>query len=290
MIRFDTNKLKAAIDEWSMDLPEEDIRVQVPQNSKKKREHLGLSNLGNDCVRAVFYDWRKISDKKFPPRLYRLFQRGHREEFFFMHMLRGVGLKIYEHDPKTGKQFKVSDFEGHLQGSMDGIARDRKLLFINKDVPFKTEYKTYNDKRFNILIKEGVKEADPKYYGQIQGYMGYEERIKGCLFCAVNKNDDSLHFEWILPDASTFSLLRDRAEEIINAKAPPVGISRRKSYWKCKFCDFKDHCFLTDKNRKSSKVSCRSCVHGSPALGGTWECDKGNEFGTPCEQWKDING
>ena len=124
----------------------------------------------------------------------RLFQRGHREEYFFIHMLKCLGLKIYEVDQKTGEQFKVSDFEGHLGGSMDGIARDKKMRLVDEDLPFKLEFKTYNEKRLDKLQKEGVRHSDMKYYGQMQGYLGYEKRLAGVLFCAVCKNDDRLHF------------------------------------------------------------------------------------------------
>lgn len=287
-MRFDINKLHKAIDEWSMDMPEEDIHIHIPNNGSKKREHLGLSMLAGDCQREVFYKYRKIAKSKFPPRMLRLFQRGHREEFFFMHMLRGVGLTIYEVDPKTGKQFHVEDFEGHLQGSMDGVARDRKKIFVNVDKPFKLEYKTYNEKRFAKLVKEGLQKSDPKYYGQVQGYLGYEPRLAGALLCAVCKNDDSLHFQWLPPNADSFGLIQMRAEVILNADSPPDGITRNPSFWKCKMCDFREsHCF--PKTRKPSLKHCRSCVHGMPAAKGTWECTAGHKFGKLCDDWEDIN-
>lgn len=288
-MRFDINKLQLAIDKWSMSIPTEDTHIHIPDNSSKKREHLGLSMLAADCQRQVFYQYRKITKAEFPPRMLRLFQRGHREEFFFMWMLSQVGLKIYDVDPKTGKQFHVEDFDGHLQGSMDGVARDRKMIYVDQDKPFKLEFKTYNDKRFAKLVKEGVRSADPKYYGQMQGYLGYEDRLVGALFCAVNKNDDDLHFQWVPRDPTTFDMIRERAELILNSNTPPPGISKRKSFWKCKFCDFKDHCFSNDPNRKPSLQHCRSCIHASPAEKGKWSCGKGRKFGKLCDYWEDCN-
>lgn len=285
-MRFDVNKLHQAIDEWSMRMPEENIRVNVPDNSKKERTHLGLSIIGKKCQREVFYSFRKITKPKFDPRILRLFQRGHREEFFFIHMLREVGISIYNEDPATGKQFKVSDFEGHLAGSMDSVGRDRDLLYVDEDRPFLLEYKTYNDDRFKKLKKNGVKENDIQYYTQMQGYLGYDDRLGGALFCAVNKNNDELHFQWVTPDAVSFEMIQERGELIINATKPPLGISQRKSHWECKFCDFRDHCF---KDRLPSDRSCRSCVHARPAEKGTWVCGIGHEFGEVCEDWEDVN-
>ena len=284
-MRFDINKLMVAIDKWSKAIPDEDIRIQIPSNEGKKRKYLGLSMLADDCGRRVFYDFRKVAKKKFPPRMLRLFQRGHREEFFFIHMLRQVGLTIYEVDPKTGEQFHVEDFEGHLSGHMDGVCRDRKKLFVSEDKPFKLEFKTYNEKRFDKLEKEGVRQSDPKYYGQMQGYLGYEPRLKGVLFCAVCKNDDRLHFEWLLPDATTFDMLRERADDTLNRNTPPPGISKRKSFWKCKMCDFRGNCF----DGVESIRSCRSCIHASPAPKKKWVCGKGHKFGKLCDDWEDCN-
>ena len=283
---FDINKLIAAVDRWSMNMGEENIHIHVPDNRKKKRNHLGLSMIGGDCQRAAWFDFRQVAKKTFPPRILRLFQRGHREEFFFEHMLRSVGLKIYSLDPTTGKQFKVSDFEGHLGGSMDGVCRDRKLRYVDEDKPFKLEYKTYNRARFKKLVKEGVRSSDPKYYTQMNGYLGYAPRLKGVLFCAVCKDDDDLHFQWLRPDSNQLILIQDRADVIINSTTPPAGISKRKSFYKCKFCDFKENCF----DNLPSVKSCRSCAHSSPAENKSWVCGiETQEFGDPCGSWEDCN-
>jgi hypothetical protein len=289
-MRFDINKLHIAIEEWSKDIPAEDIHIVIPRNDSKKRDHLGLSSLADDCQRKVFYQFRKVAKPVFPPHVLRLFQRGHREEFFFTHMLTCLGLTIHEVNPKTGKQFKVSDFEGHLAGSMDGVAVDKEMRFTSSTEPFKLEYKTYNLARFKTLVKAGVKESDPKYYGQVQGYLGYTKWLTGSLFCAVCKDNDSFHFEWIVPDTTSLEMIRERAELILNATTPPPGISKRKSHWKCKMCDYADNCFTDIKGyRKPSVKSCRSCAHATPGLNKTWDCNVGGVYGNLCEKWEDVN-
>ncbi len=283
---FNINKLHKAIDKWSMDQGELDLRIYVPDNSKKKRNHLGMSEIAEPCTRAAWYKFRKIFNKPIEPRMMRLFQRGHREEFIFMHMLREVGLTIWDEDPKTGKQFKVVDFDEHFQGSMDGITKDKKELYIKGKKPFLTEYKTSNDARFKELKKSGLKKWSPKYWGQIQSYMGYEPRLIGCLFCVVNKNTDELYLEWVEPDKSAFKLCQSNAEEILSAERPPRRISNRPAFWLCKMCDFKNHCFKKDVE---SAKSCRSCRNAYPAENGEWGCDLGKEYGELCDKWEDCN-
>lgn len=274
--------IHTAIDEFTMKGGPEAYQIDIPE--QKPRGYLGLSSLGNECRRATFYDFRKVAKKSFPPRMLRLFRRGDVQEFMFIHLLKGIGFEIFEKD-EDGKQFKVTDFEGHLSGSMDGVGKAPKKFWLDKikPMPFLLEFKTYNDKRFNKLKSEQVKKADPKYFVQCQGYMGYNE-LDGCLFCAVNKNDDELYFEWVPFDKFAFRRLVASAEDILAATRPPEKISNNPSWWQCKFCDFHGICHKGEAALKS----CRSCKFASPGPDRSWVCAKGNEYGTVCKSWKDI--
>jgi len=273
-----------AIDEFSALGGAESYDVRIPDQTDKKRNYLGLSSLGNECRRATWYDFRKVAKKVFPPRMLRLFRRGDVQEYQFVHLLKGIGFEIFERD-EDGKQFKITDFEEHLAGSMDGVGKAPKKFWMkwSKPRPFLTEYKTYNDARFQKLKKEGVRKADPKYFVQCQGYMGYNE-LDGCLFCAVNKNDDELYFEWVPFDKFAFRRLVASAEDILSAQTPPERISNNSSWWQCKFCDFHSICH---KGAPAAK-SCRTCKFASPGPAGSWVCEKGREYGEVCNQYKDI--
>lgn len=281
---LDIQKIHDAIDEFVLKGGAEEYDVRIPDNSKKKREYLGLSALGAECVRSVWYDFRKVAKKSFPSRMLRLFRRGDVEEYRIIYLLRGIGFTIWEKD-ENGKQFKITDFEGHLSGSMDGVAHapDKFWKNVAKKIAFLLEFKTYNDKRFQKLLKEGVKKADPKYYTQCIGYMGYN-KLKGCLFVAVNKNDDTLYFEWVPFDKYAFTRLVDLGEHIIEATEPPERISNVASWWQCTYCDFREICH---KGAPAEK-SCRSCKFAVPAEEGTWKCTKGKEFGVVCKKYRDI--
>lgn len=281
---LDIQKIHAAIDEFSLLGTEERYEVVIPDRNGKKRDYLGLSALGGECKRAVWFDFRKVAEKKFPPRMLRLFRRGDVQEFQFNYLLRGIGFTIYEVD-ENGKQFKVEDFEGHLSGSMDGAAEapDKYWIEGTTPIPFLIEYKTYNTKRFAKLQKEGVKSADIKYWKQMQGYMGYFD-LKGGLFCAVNKDDDSLYFEWVKFSPKDFKRLVALGEEILSAQSPPERISNISSWWQCTYCDYKPQCHFGEPSLKS----CRSCKFAEPSENKSWVCVKGREYGEICELYKDI--
>ena len=277
-------KIHDAIDEFVLKGGAESYHVDIPDNTKKKREYLGLSALGGTCKRSVWYDFRKVAKKAFPSRMLRLFRRGDVEEYRFLYLLRGIGFTIWEKD-ENGKQFKVTDFEEHLSGSMDGVAHAPKKFWLKsfKPIAFLLEFKSYNDKRFQKLKKEKVKKADPKYWSQCIGYMGYN-KLEGCLFCAVNKNDDDLYFEWVPFDKFAFRRLVDLAEHILSSDSPPERISNIASYWECKFCDFHPICH----KGAPAIESCRSCKFAVPAEAGSWKCTKGQEFGVVCKKYRDI--
>ncbi len=285
---LDIPAIHLAIDTFTLTGAEERFEVHIPDQTKKQRNYLGLSGLGGECHKATWYDFRKVAKKQFPPRMLRLFRRGDVQEYQFVYLLRGIGFEIFEKD-SDGKQFKVTDFGGHLSGSMDGVGKAPKKFWKKgaTPIPFLLEFKTYNDKRFQKLKSEGVKKADPKYFTQCQGYMGYNE-LEGCLFCAVNKNDDELYFEWVPFDKHAFRRLVDLGEDIITATEPPQGVSSNPAWWQCKNskfqCDFYEICH---KGAPALK-SCRSCKYAVPAENATWECTKGNEFGTVCKSYRDI--
>ncbi len=287
-MKFDILKLRKAIDKYSMNIGEENIHIHVPDNRAKERTHLGLSEVCHKCPRSAWFAFRKIHQKEHPPQLMRLFQRGHREEFFFTELLNRIGLTVWEINPKTGKHFKVSDCEGHLRGTMDRVGKDKLMHFASTTDAFLIEFKTSNDARFKKLKKEGLKKSNPQYYGQIQGYMGLEKNLKGCLFMSVNKNDDEIYIEWVTPDPEALQHILVRAEDILNATAPIRRIAKRKGYWECKtMCSYMDHCF--DKDRQSDR-SCRSCRNARPIAGGKWKCVLSKQkYGKLCKQWEDCN-
>lgn len=272
-----------AIDAFIATNPTESYKVHIEKDDRQ-RTYLGLSGIGEPCMRKVWYQWRHCAKPTFPPRIHRLFRRGDREEFVFVWMLRGIGFEIFEID-EDGKQFSVSDFEGHVKGNLDGVAKIPKKFWVkgHTPAPVLTEYKTASDKKFKEFKKLGVQKANPKYYGQLQSYMGYMDLV-GALFCVVNKNDDEIHMEFIPFDKYVFRRLVDKAGDIVHSQEAPPGISNNASWYECRFCDFHGICH---KKEPSQKI-CRTCKFATPGPDKSWNCEKGEEYGTVCGKWEDI--
>lgn len=194
----------------------------------------------------------------------RLWARGHREEAAFIALLRQAGVTVWEVDT-DGEQFRVSDHGGHFGGSLDGIVLG--LLELNE--PCLLEMKTYNEKRFKKLVSAGVRESDWSYFVQQQIYMR-KRGLRWSLFVAVNKNDDSLHFELVPLEEMIADRYLDRAGLIIGAPTPPPRIKDDSTYYICKFCDFRSVCHKGEMPLRN----CRTCAESYPAEDGTWQCRK----------------
>lgn len=233
---------------------------------EEPREHLGASMIGRPCEREIWYGWRWAKFPKHSPRMVRLFNRGHLEELRFEKWVAKIADKFFPLDPRTGKQIRISSFDGHFGGSADGVVVDPAGI----KGTFLTEFKTHNLKSFEKLILNGVKKAKPEHYTQMQIYLFFKPKLNGAFYFAINKNDDSLHVEYVERAESWALMNLDKAKRILSAEnAPPRHNKASKWDFTCKFCDFFDICHEDAKPRKS----CRTCAFAEPNERG-WVCTK----------------
>lgn len=259
--------------------------------SKRKsghRPHLGASQIGTECSRALWYQHKHMDQPVFDGRMIRLFETGDLEEDRFVRELRAIGCTVWEKDPDTGKQIRFTACSGHFALSLDGVVEGLP------DAPSKAhiiEMKTANEKSFKATQAKGIREAKPQYFAQVQAGM-HLSGIHDCLFLMKNKNDENIYAERIKYDAAFAIKLIAKAESIIFSDKPPAKLSEDPSFFGCKFCDFKDVCH----NGKPPEVNCRTCLHSAPERtgDGLWSCALGkpmqtcqdhlyNPFGMPWE-------
>lgn len=188
------------------------------------------------------------------------------------------------------KQWQFQDHFGHFGGASDGklLAPDSFPALQNLG-PGLAEFKTHGAKSFAILAGplesyrkwvtnpeavpfpgKGVLSAKPEHYVQMQTYMHYM-KLKWALYVAVCKDTDDLYMEIIYYKPEMAEAYRDRARQIIFSREAPPRITDNPSWFKCKFCDYRELCHgqavLPHKN-------CRSCVFAAPNEEGEWTCNK----------------
>ena len=137
-----------------------------------------------------------------------------------------------------------------------------------------------------------MKISQPKYYSQIQAYLGAIGLDK-CLFCSVNKNNDELYFEIVDKDIEHYEYLLDKAENVIFNTILPPKINESPAWYICKWCEYNDICHLNAEMNKS----CRLCNRCYTSL------EKGEHFCTlynktipeafqikGCDKWEKMGG
>jgi len=231
-----------------------------------RRPHLGASQIGKECLRALWYGFRWTSPPGFDGRMLRLFNRGHREETELIKDLRAAGVELHA-ESAEGEQYRVSYHGGHFGGSCDGVG----LGFPEAPKVWHLfEAKTANDRSWKDLQKKGVRESKPEHYDQMQVYMD-GLKLTRAIYISVNKNDDHLYVERIGYDKTHAKGIIAKAKTIIEAETPLSKISEDPSWYKCKWCDFSDVCHgkaheLVDRN-------CRTCISATPTTTGEWRCE-----------------
>jgi len=232
------------------------------------RTHLGASIIGHDCQAYAWNTFRWLKFENFEGRMLRLFNRGHEEETRFCRWLRGIGFQVREVDPDTEKQFRISGCKGHFGGSLDAMAKAPERYNLPYDLILLGEFKTHNDKSFTKLKKSGVQISKPMHFRQMCSY-GRAYGFGWGLYCAVNKDNDELHFEIVKIDVRQADDLFRKADGIIFSQTRPAKIAQTATYVDCKYCDFADLCHGKDIPSKN----CRSCVRAIPVDNAEWFCE-----------------
>lgn len=250
------------------------------------RNHLGVSIIGDRCSRKLWYNFRWVKLEKHEPRMKRLLNRGHLEEPKFTELLMWMGFHVRTIDPETKKQYRFSSVSGHYGGSGDSVA----LLPDLPNFHILIEYKTHNNKSFTKLKTDRLKISKPQHYTQMCCY-GKEFKLKYGLYCAINKDNDDIYFEFVELDWNLATLMEKKAAGIIDSQIAPPRISDQPSYFDCKRCHFNDICH----NGAAVEINCRSCRNATPIDKGEWRCSIYGEIPLDfikkgCPQHASING
>lgn len=232
------------------------------------RLHMGASEIGGECERALWLSFRWAKPADFDGRMLRLFDTGNHQEPRLVADLRAIGVEVWDKD-QDGNQWRYKAVGGHFGGSLDGVGLG---LPEAPKTPHLLEFKTANAKSFATMTKKGVKEAKPQHWLQMQLYMGWAGLTRA-MYMVVNKDTDDIYTERIHFDQAVFDAAIQKAERIITMPEPPVTLGEDATHMTCKFCRFRDQCYGTE----APAVNCRTCAHSTPETDGEarWSCAQG---------------
>jgi hypothetical protein len=136
--------------------------------SQEKRNYLGASIIGDDCLRKIQLQYMQ-KESEISAQTLRTFAIGtHLEDLIFKWMIY-AGFDIRARN-EIGKQFSFSTAGGKIKGHVDSIIYGGPNFM---KYPALWECKTMNNKSWNDTQKRGVLVSKPIYYAQVQLYMTY---------------------------------------------------------------------------------------------------------------------
>ena len=272
------------------------------QETFRPRSYLGMSEVGEDCWRMIWYRFRNVlNEGNLALNSILAIEDGYKQEDIMAARLRLLpSVKLDTVDPENGEQFAFKFFGGHFAGHCDG-----KIIGI-LEAP-KTQHiwenKAVNSKKFEVLKtliadhKIGEKKAlaawDPSYYAQAIIYMYASKLTRHYLTVETPGGRDytSCRTE---ADNKVAQSLMSKAEAIIKADSPLTRMSNNRTFYKCGWCKHKEICF----DGKVPDVNCRTCCASEPNMKSTdgiasWKCYKKDcNFtgqGKPCNLYIMLN-
>lgn len=243
---------------------------QLDENS---RGYLGMSGIGDECWRKIWYGFHWASEREYKARMQRIFDVGHLFEEIAINDLKSVGCTVFALDENgnsyelTGKKSDVQEtlhgFAGHAKGHPDG-----RIIGLQEypNEELLLELKTMKAEKFVLFKQKGVAVSHPAYYAQAQKYMGKMD-LKKCFFLAINKNTCEYWWEFIDFDREYFNEL-ERKEKVIIISDEPPEMAYSSNNYNCNFCNH----YATCHAKVAPDKNCRTCDYSDLADNGEWHC------------------
>jgi hypothetical protein len=145
-----------------------DAKLLERHKNQEKRDYLGASMLGDECVRKIQLQYMKHESEISAQNL-RTFAIGHCLEVLIAEWIKLAGFDLKTRN-ENDEQFGFSIADGKIAGHCDGVIFGGPNFL---KYPALWECKTLNNKSWTDTAKRGVLVTKPLYYAQIQLYMAY---------------------------------------------------------------------------------------------------------------------
>jgi hypothetical protein len=234
-------------------------------------KRIGAGYIGTECSRELAFRYHKFPIETRgcdgggtnPGELQRHADAGHWAEDMTAGWLSIAGISVFtcqadldgkslsENERGEAKQIgwmaaRDANGQARMAGEVDGViykVSEPELAELIKP-PCIWENKKATDKKWKKFSKEGIKKADPRYYGQLQTNMAYLN-IRQTLFSMLNLDNMKFYFELVPFDAEKAQELSDRATRVIQSDHPYQfpQLGRTEDDFVCRFCNYKNQCW-----------------------------------------------
>ena len=202
--------------------------------NNKPRLHLGLSEIGHECQRYLWYRHNRYQSKAIDGRTLRLFQVGNNIEDQAIDDLKKAGYTITDNQKEVVFDHNGIFLKGHIDGIITGLLESKK--------PHLWECKSANDKSFKKLQKSGYEEWNSGYRAQIHVYALGLGLDNICVW-VEHKDTSTIYTERIKLDKEYAVNILQSAFDAIQQEAPPERKCPSQSWYAAKWCKFADVCW-----------------------------------------------
>lgn len=218
-----------------MDLSKLILEAVKKREREAPRNYIGCSTIGNPCNRAIWYAYHNAPCEPIRPQIQVIFDTGRYLENLIINYLEEAGVNLIRPSDENHNLFCFDENNPKFRGHMDGI------IFVGSS-PCVLEIKTMKSSEFENFKRKGLFESHPKYYAQIQAYIGMKQYKSGVLL-AMNKDTQAFHHEWVEGDSDYYAVLKAKAEIVGNSNNPPERITGYPLGYTCSRCNYKKICF-----------------------------------------------
>ena len=156
------------------------------------RPHLGASQIGKSCERALWYDFRWTTPARFPGRILRLFETGQLEEARIVPQPPRASAQPCSRSiprPAASGASRRTAATSAARSMLSRSASSRRRRPGTSSSSRRTRLKSFRE-----LVAKGVAEAKPQHWAQMQIYM-HLTGLTRAMYVAVCKDTDDLHIE-----------------------------------------------------------------------------------------------
>ena len=203
-----------------------------------KRQYLGASSIGSECLRRVQYDW--MCDAQFPAKVVDIFARGNFFEEVSRQRLISVGFKFAS---KVRLKFETAGalFRGHADGILVAGPQLPDLIY-----PCVWEHKALKAKSWRAIERDGLTGLYEVYAAQVAIYQAYLDVVHPALFTITNA-DTCERLSFLVPFNPVLAqAMSDRAVTVIEATRAGELLPRvtdDPDHWICRMCAHKNRCW-----------------------------------------------
>jgi CRISPR/Cas system-associated exonuclease Cas4 (RecB family) len=266
-----------------------DRAVEERRNRELPRSYLGMSEIGTECERALWYSFRGIQGEPWKAETLYKFEDGHSVEDIMAERLRLIpGVELQTRDAATGQQIGFIGCNGHFRGHIDGIIKglvEAPKTFHIWEHKTTEEVEKLEKIRAELGEKRALQKWNAKYYAQAVMYMHFAGLKRHFLTVSTpgGRRSISIRTEANEPLAKE---LCEKAKRVIFTDYPPTRMAKSAEAWPCRICRFREVCHQETPAIVPRK-SCRSCLHVTPLEDGGWDCAKNSydcEIAKGCDE------